>query len=293
GDGRRDHADRTDHRRVRGGLRRRGDGGLTMPFLDAADGTRLFYKDLGGGSPVVAVHSWSLSSSMWEYQLPTLVQRGHRFVALDRRGHGRSDVAGTGYDLDTLADDLHGLLEVLDLRDVTFLAHSMGTCEVTRYLTRHGDERVARAVFVGAMTPHFAGAVTEAMVDAVIADLHTDQPAWFRNGVDAYFARPASGVSQPLADDGVATILATPLEVQAACMRAFARTDLTAELQAIEIPVLVIHGDVDASAPLEITGRPTAQLISDARLEVYAGAPHGLYVTHRERLAEDLGAFIP
>jgi non-heme chloroperoxidase len=263
-----------------------------VPHLDATDGTRLFYKDVGAGPPVVALHSWSLSSAMWEYQLPLLVGAGHRFVALDRRGHGRSDVPGTGYDLDTLADDVHGLIEALDLRDVTFLAHSMGTCEVVRYLTRHGSDRISRAVLVGSMTPHFAGFVGAEGVEAVVADLHADRPAWFRDGVDAYFARPASGVSQALADDGVVTILATPLEVQTACLRSFAGTDLTAELGTIDVPVLLVHGDVDASAPLEITGRPTAALVPGARLEMYEGAPHGLYVTHRERLAADLAGFL-
>lgn len=263
-----------------------------MPYLDATDGTRLFYKDVGAGPPVVALHSWSLSSAMWEYQLPLLVGAGRRVIALDRRGHGRSDVPGTGYDLDTLADDVHRLVEALDLRDVTFLAHSMGTCEVVRYLTRHGSGRTSRAVLVGAMTPHFAGFVGQEGVEAVVADLHADRPAWFGSGVDAYFARPASGVSQALADDGVVTILATPLEVQTACLRSFAGTDLTAELVTIDVPVLLVHGDVDASAPLEITGRPTAELVPGARLEVYEGAPHGLYVTHRERLAADLAGFL-
>lgn len=263
-----------------------------MPYLSAVDGTRLFYKDFGDGQPVVALHSWSLSSSMWEYQLPTLAAAGHRFVALDRRGHGRSDVPGRGYDLDTLADDLDALITQLDLENITFLAHSMGGCEVVRYLTRHGADRTARVALIGAMTPHLAGAVGQEFVEAVIADLHTDRPGWFRNGVDAYFARPASGVSQAIADDGVTTILATPLEVQSACMRAFALTDLTEELRDLPVPALVIHGDADASAPIEITGRPTSDLIPDARLAVYPGAPHGLYVTERERLAVDLQSFI-
>lgn len=263
-----------------------------MPYVHALDGTRLFYKDFGSGSPVVGVHSWSLSSAMWEYQLPTIVDAGHRFVALDRRGHGRSDVPTDGYDLDTLADDLHLLIDELDLSDVTFLAHSMGTCEVVRYLHRHGDARIARMILVGAMTPHLAGFVGAEFVEATIGALHADRPAWFRDGVDAYFARPGSGVSDALADDGVTTILATPLEVQAACTRAFALVDLTAEVQAVAVPTLVVHGDQDASAPLEITGRPTAALIPGAELTVYEGGPHGLYVTHRTRLAADLLTFL-
>lgn len=142
------------------------------------------------------------------------------------------------------------------------------------------------------MTPHLAGVVGPAFVEAMIAELHADRPAWFRNSVDGYFARPASGVSDAIADDGVTTILATPLEVQTACTRAFALTDLTEDLRAIEVPVLVIHGDLDASAPIDITGRPTAELLPNARFECYEGEPHGLYVTARDRLAEDLLTFL-
>lgn len=150
-----------------------------MPTIRTNDGTTIFYKDLGAGPPILALHAWSLSSDMWEYQIPSLVEAGHRVVAPDRRGHGRSDIPGTGYDLDTLADDVAALIDALDLRDVTILAHSMGTCEAVRYLSRHGQDRVARAVLVGVMTPHLAGAVGTEFVDAVVADLHADRPAWF------------------------------------------------------------------------------------------------------------------
>jgi non-heme chloroperoxidase len=264
-----------------------------MPYFDTTtDSTRLYYKDFGYGPPVVLVHAWSLSSAMWEYQLPVLLDAGHRFVAMDRRGHGRSDVPGTGYDLDTLADDLAALLERLDLREVTLVAHSMGTCEITRYLARHGSARVARAVYLGAMTPHLAGVVGREFIEATIAQQHADRPKWFRDSAPGYFATPQSGVSDALVDDGVATILATPLEVQTACFRTMATTDLTADLAAVDVPTLVIHGDADASAPIDVTGRPTAALLPDTRFEVYPGAPHGLYVTERERLAKDLLGFI-
>lgn len=263
-----------------------------MPYFETADSTRLFYKDLGAGPPVVLVHAWSLSSAMWEYQLPVLVDAGHRCVAMDRRGHGRSDVPGRGYDLDTLADDLAALLERLDLHEVTLVAHSMGTCEITRYLARHGSGRVARAVYLGAMTPHLAGVVGSEFIEATIAEQHADRPKWFRDGAPGYFAVPRSGVSDALVDDGVTSILATPLEVQTACFRAMATTDLTADLAAVDVPTLVIHGDADASAPIDVTGRPTVALLPDARFEVYPGAPHGLYVTERERLAKDLLGFV-
>ncbi|WP_214402663.1 alpha/beta fold hydrolase [Pseudonocardia lacus] len=263
-----------------------------MPYFDTPDGNRQFYKDLGEGPPVVLVHAWSLSSAMWEYQLPVLLGAGYRCVAMDRRGHGRSDQPATGYDLDTLADDLAALLDRLDLRDVRLVAHSMGTCEITRYLARHGSGRVSRAVYLGAMTPGLSAAVGPGPVEETLAALHADRPGWFREAAPAYFAAPGSGVSQALVDDGVTTILTTPLEVQTACLRTTFGTDLTADLAAVDVPALVVHGDADASAPIELTGRPTAKLLPDARFVLYPGAPHGLYVTERERLARDLLGFL-
>jgi pimeloyl-ACP methyl ester carboxylesterase len=77
-----------------------------MPFIETFDRTSLFYKDWGTGKPVVLVHGWSLGADMWEYQMTHLAGRGLRCVAHDRRGCGRSDQPGQGYDYDTFADDL-------------------------------------------------------------------------------------------------------------------------------------------------------------------------------------------
>jgi non-heme chloroperoxidase len=199
-----------------------------MPHLETPGGTRLFHTDTGSGPPVLFVHAWSLSSAMWEYQVRAFVDAGFRCVAMDRRGHGRSDVPGSGYDLDTLAADLAALVEHLDLRDLTVVAHSMGTCEVTRYLAAHGTDRVARVAFLGAMTPHLAGAVGTAFVEGMVADLVADRPRWFHDSAPAYFATAGTGswVSRALVDDGIRQILATPLEVQVATLRAFTGTDL-------------------------------------------------------------------
>lgn len=264
-----------------------------MPYVETPGGTRLFHVDTGTGPPVLLVHAWSLSSAMWEYQVRALVEAGFRCIAMDRRGHGRSDVPGSGYDLDTLAADLATLVERLDLRDLTVVAHSMGTCEVTRYLAAHGSGRVARVAFLGAMTPHLAGAVGTAFVEAMVTDLVADRPRWFHDSAPAYFATAGTGswVSPALVDDGIRQILATPLEVQIACLRAFTGTDLTADLAAIDLPVLVVHGDADASAPVDLTGRPTAKLLRRSRFHLVEGAPHGLYVTAKAALNDLLVAF--
>lgn len=259
-----------------------------MSYLTHRDGTRFYYKDLGSGPVVLLAHSWALDSSIWEYQIPALVAAGYRCVAMDRRGHGRTDEPGTGYDLDTLADDLAALLDHLDLTEVSVLAHSMACTEVTRYLSRHGSARVTRAAYLAPVTPCLRLAVGDAAYEGVLAELASDRPAWFSAGQAAYFGLPGSGVSRALADETLNVIQRAPLEVLLACQRAGTGTDVSAELATLDIPVLVLHGDVDASAPVELTGRPTADAVPDGRLVVYPGAPHGLYVTHRERLNKDL-----
>jgi len=260
-----------------------------MPTFTAPAAAPHTYTDVGSGPPVLLLHGWSLDAGMWEYQVSALVEAGYRCVTPDRRGHGRSEVTGSGYDLDTLAGDVAALAEHLDLRDVTLVAHSMGTCEATRWLAA-GTDRVARAVFVGAMTPYLVATVGQGFVESLVADLRADRPAWFHDSAPAYFATSGNGswVSQALVDDGVRAILRTPLEVQIACLRAFAGTDLTDDLTRIDVPVLVVHGDTDASAPFEITGKPTAELLPRGRLSLHIGGPHGLYVTDRATFNAEL-----
>lgn len=265
-----------------------------MPFHETADGTRLFAKDWGAGPAVVFAHAWSLDSSMWEYQFQAFLEAGFRCVAMDRRGHGRSDVPGHGYDLDTLADDLAGLLDRLDLGDVTLVAHSMGTLEITRYLARHGSGRVARAAYVGAMTPMLTRSddnphgIPAEYAGSVVADLRTDRPAWFHASAPGYFATAGTPVSEATVADGVRQILATPLEVQVRCFRTIFGSDLRADLAAVDVPTLVMHGDADQSAPIDLTGRPTAALLRGSRFELCAGEGHGLYVTAKERVTAEL-----
>lgn len=265
-----------------------------MPIHTAADGTALHYTDFGTGTPVVLVHSWSLSSSMWEYQVDALLAAGHRCIALDRRGHGRSDVPGTGYDLDTLADDIAGLVTALDLHDAAIVAHSMGTCETTRYLSRHGTDRISRVVFLGAMTPYLVGAAGPEHLEAWFGLLRADRPKWFHDAAPGYFATAGTGswVSQALVDDGIRQILQVPLAVQIACVRAFATVDLTTDLTGIDVPVLLLHGTADESGPYPVTAVPTAELIPDSRLVTYEDAPHGLYATHKDAVNAEMLAFL-
>lgn len=270
-----------------------------MPQHTTEDGTRLVYDDLGEGEPVVLVHGWSLDRTCWEHQVPALLAAGRRCLAYDRRGHGRSDVPAQGYDADTLADDLAGLMTGLDVRDATLVSHSMGAGELVRYLARYGADRVARVVLLAPTTPmllatdtHPVG-LTPEMVDAALAEFADDRAQWFTERRDEFFALGSGDdrVSEAYAEHTVRICLTTPAHVQLACQRTLLSTDFRADVAACPVPTLVLHGDADASAALELTGRPTAELLPDVELRVYPGAPHGLYATHAAEVNADLLAF--
>jgi non-heme chloroperoxidase len=271
-----------------------------MTFCVARDGTRLFYKDWGAGRPVVFVPSWALNADMWAYQMAELTAEGLRCVAYDRRGHGRSDQPGHGYDYDTLADDLAALLEHLDLRGVTLVGHSMGGGEVVRYLSRHGAARVARAVLLAPTTPFLLRTpdnpegVEGGRFEELRAAWRRDFPGWLAENAPGFFGagRPGRPVSPETVRWALGLIEQTPLEVALDCHRAMAETDFRAEPGALAVPTLVIHGDADLSAPLGRTGQASARLLPGGRLEVYEGAPHGLFVTDKDRLNRDLLAFV-
>jgi pimeloyl-ACP methyl ester carboxylesterase len=265
-------------------------------FIEAADGTRLAFTDWGEGRPVVFVHAWALPSPMWDYQRAALSQQGLRCIAYDQRGHGRSDVPRTGYDCDTLADDLAALLTELDLNQVTLVGHSFGGGQIVRYLGRHGASRIAKVALVApAATPFVTktadnpNGVPAEKLAAFRAIIQQDYPKWLEDGRQGFFVADTS----PALQDWVRQLMqTTPLWVALELNRTITSTDFRAELPQIRLPTLVVHGDKDVSAPLELTGRPTAALIPNAQLKVYEGAPHGLFLTHKDRLNSDLLGFI-
>jgi non-heme chloroperoxidase len=271
-----------------------------MPYLDTRDRTQLFYLDGGTGTPIVFVASAWLDSRMWEHQFSYLVDQGFRCIAYDRRGHGRSDTPWDGYDYDTLADDLASLLDRLDLRDVALVSHSAGGGEIVRYLSRHGAERVARIAIVSGTTPFpmktpgNPDGIDRVLVEADLSVRTADRPKWFAGNADGFF-----GVGLP-------DIRVSPELIQATirqCLDCSARaavqffltgftTDLRQDLRGVTVPTLVVHGDHDLQAPLELCGRRTAQLVTQSTLLVYENAAHGLFVTHANRLNADLLAFV-
>ena len=266
-------------------------------FIEAAPGVKLAFTDWGAGKPVVFIHAWALPSAMWDYQISALCEKGLWCIAYDRRGHGRSSKPRTGYDCDTLADDLSALLTRLDLHGVTLVSHSFGSGEVVRYLTRHGASRIERiALIAPAATPFVTktpdnpnGIPAEQLEFFRTRILQADFPKWIEDGKKTFFVADTS----PSLQDWVAQLmLSTPLPIAIEYNRRITATDFRRELPAISVPTLVIHGDKDVSAPIDMTGRPTAALIPNAQLKVYEGAPHGLFLTHKDRLNADLLRFI-
>ncbi|QKG23494.1 alpha/beta fold hydrolase [Actinomadura verrucosospora] len=268
-----------------------------MPFFEASDGTRLFYAEAGrtDDRPFVFAHAWGLASGMWNYQIPDLLAAGMRCVVFDRRGHGRSDVPGRGYDLDRLADDLADLLDHLDLRDIVLVGHSLGAAEAVRYLSRHQDGRVAGVVLSAPTTPFLLrtddnpDGPVEASDFAGLQEVMRRDIGVFVEGTshDDYFG-PAYEVSGGLGDWTRRQFFESPLQVLLSTNEAFITADQRQELKNIQQPALVIQGDADRSAPIELTGRRTHALLPHASLAVLQDAGHGLYMSDPGRYNAEL-----
>jgi non-heme chloroperoxidase len=265
------------------------------PYIERPDGTSLFFKDWGTGDAVVFVHSAGNSSDVWAYSMIHVVKQGFRCVAFDRRGHGRSSVSGGGYDYDTLADDLAGVMDAFDLRSATLVGHSMGCGELVRYLTRHGSKRVARIALVAPTlpfllkTPDNPSGIDKKYFDAMRAEWAHDYPKWLSAHSAPFFTPDPS---PEMIQWGIGLALQTSLHAAIESNISVTETDFREELKKIDVPTMIVHGNADKSAPLEMTGRPTAKLIPGSELKIYEGAPHGVLLTHVEQLNEDLMSFV-
>jgi non-heme chloroperoxidase len=265
-----------------------------MPFITVKDGTRLFWRNWGRGAPILFLNSLGCSSQMWDYQIIAFAEQGFRCIGFDRRGHGRSDQPAHGYDFDTFADDIATLVEELDLSDLTLISHSMAAGEIVRYLTRHGSSRVARFIFLAAMTPMLLqtkdnpNGLPRAEFEALWAQWKSDYPKWVEDATAPFFVPETSRAMMRW----VVNVLQSPIPICLACSRMMVEEDLRDEMRKITVPALIVHGDRDRSAPIELTGAPSAQLIPGCKFLVYTGAPHGLIYTHMDQLHADILRFV-
>jgi len=260
----------------------------------------LHYCDYGQGDPIVLIHGWPLAAASWEYQLAELPLHGKRVIAYDRRGFGHSSKPWDGYDYDTLADDLNAVLTELDLQNVTLVGFSMGGGEVARYLSRYNGARVSRAIFVSAVTPYLLktgdnpDGVDKSTFDDIIENLGKDRPDFLTTFGKQFFGVGVMShpVSQATLDWSQTMALMASPRATTACVKAWSETDFRADLAAIKVPTLFIHGDADKTVPLANSAEQAVKHAPNAQLVVYDGEPHGLNVTAKDRLNRDILTFV-
>ena len=274
-----------------------------MPTITTQDGVTIFYKDWGPktGPAVTLSHGWPLSADSWENQAYFLASHGFRVVAHDRRGHGRSDQPWDGNDMDHYADDLAAVIAALGLREVSMFGFSTGGGEVARFVARHGTANVAKLGLISAVPPLMVknasnpGGVPIEVFDGIRAGLIANRSKLFRDipsGPFYGFNRPGAVPDQGMIDFWWLQGMQGGHKNTYDSIKAFSETDFREDLKRFDTPTLIVHGDDDQVVPIDVAGRASQQLVPHARLEVYAGAPHGLTDTHKDRLNHDLLTFL-
>ncbi|ADL01464.1 alpha/beta fold hydrolase [Brevundimonas subvibrioides] len=271
-----------------------------MATIQTPDGTALFYRDWGSGQPIVFHHGWPLSGDDWDAQMLFFLGHGYRVIAHDRRGHGRSGESFDGNEMDTYAADVAALAAHLDLRDAIHVGHSTGGGEVARYVARYGAGRVARAVLIGAVPPimlkteHNPGGLPIEVFDGFRAALTANRSVFYRDvaaGPFYGFNRPGAKVLEPVIDNWWRQGMSGSAKSHYDCIKAFSETDFTEDLKAIDVPVLVMHGEDDQIVPIDDSARIAITLLKHGTLKTYPGLPHGMCTTHAETINADLLAF--
>ena len=273
-----------------------------MPTITTTDGAEIFYKDWGAGRPLVFHHGWPLSADDWDAQMMFFLAKGYRVIAHDRRGHGRSSQTAGGHEMDTYAADMAALAAHLDLKDAVHIGHSTGGGEVARYVARHGGGgRVGKAVLIGAVPPIMVksdknpGGLPIEVFDGFRAALVANRAQFFHDvpaGPFYGFNRAGAKVSEGVIDNWWRQGMMGAANAHYECIKAFSETDFTEDLQAIEVPVLVMHGDDDQIVPIADSALLAIKLLRKGELKVYPGLPHGMCTTHPEIINPDLLAFI-
>jgi len=270
-----------------------------MPTIKARDGAELYVKDWGEGRPVILIHGWPLTADTWDDTAMALADQGMRAIAYDRRGFGRSDQTWTGYDYDSLSDDLSDVVGWTGASNAAIVGFSMGGGEVARYMSRHKARNVTQAALVSSIVPYMLRTndnpegTPQEVFDEIASNIKKDRPSFYAGFFRDFFgADDGQDVTEQDIEWACRMSMMAGLKPTLACAQSFAGTDLRPDLQDFKVPTLVIHGTGDKIVPIEPAGRVAAKGIEGAELIEYDEAPHGLFVTHKKRLTADLSAFL-
>ena len=276
-------------------------GGNAMQTVRTKDGVDIFYKDWGSGQPIVFSHGWPLSADDWDAQMMFFLNHGFRVIAHDRRGHGRSTQIASGHDMNHYADDLAMLTAHLDLKNAIHIGHSTGGGEVVRYLARHGDSRVAKAVLIAAVPPLMVktqanpGGLPKEVFDGFQAQVANNRAQFYRDipaGPFYGFNRPGIKPDEGVIGNWWRQGMQGGAKAHYDGIVAFSQTDFTEDLKKITVPTLVMHGDDDQIVPYADSAPLSAKLLRNGILKTYKGFPHGMPTTHAETINADLLAFV-
>ena len=272
-----------------------------MSSITVKDGTEIYYKDWGSGQPIVFSHGWPLSGDDWDAQMMFFLNRGFRVIAHDRRGHGRSSQPGDGHDMDHYADDLAALTAHLNLKKAIHVGHSTGGGEVTRYIARHGESRVAKAVLISSVpplmvkTPANPGGLPKEVFDGFQAQLAANRAQFYLDlptGPFYGYNRPGAKASEGVIRNWWRQGMMGGIKAHYDGIVAFSQTDFTEDLKKFTVPTLVMHGDDDQIVPYADSGPLSAKLVKGAILKTYKGFPHGMPTTNADQINADLLEFI-
>jgi len=270
-----------------------------MPYITTPDGTEIYYTELGEGRPVIFSHGWPLNSDAWQKELKIFADAGYRAIAHDRRGHGRSSRTYRGNDMDTYVADLASLAEQLDLQDILLVGHSTGGGEVVRYAATLGAGRVSKVATAGAVPPIMVQSATNPegtpleVFDGIRAGVLNDRSQFYKDLAESFFGfnHQPEKRSQGLVDDFQRQSMMAALNAAYDCVKVFSETDFTKDLQALDVPILLAHGDDDQIVPIAAAAEKAIALVSQGTLKVYPGASHGIWGDYQVALDDDILAF--
>mgnify|MGYP000923314382 FL=1 len=226
-----------------------------MAFVTTKDGVNIYFKDWGPkeAQPIVFHHGWPLSADDWDNQMLFFLAQGFRVIAIDRRGHGRSDQVSEGHDMDHYAADASAVVESLDLHNAVHVGHSTGGGQVARYVAKYGQPqgRVAKAVLISSVPPLMVktdnnpGGTPIEVFDGFRKALAANRSQFYldvASGPFYGFNRVGAEVSQGTIQNWWRQGMTGSAKAHYEGIKAFSETDQTDDLKAITVPVLVMQG---------------------------------------------------